>query len=64
MNRLMMEIFEIITKAYAFKPGDLESRRGKFPSVACGISYGGGQKVSCAVHPFAMICRLRSAASW
>lgn len=45
MNDSMMKVFDIVGQSYTFKPGDLESRRGKFPSVACGISYGGGQKV-------------------
>lgn len=57
MNETMMKIFEIIAQAYTFKPGDLESRRGRFPSVACGISYGGGQKVSLGVP---MHCRALS----
>lgn len=44
INTPMMKVFERTASAYSFKPGELESRRGKFPSIATGISYGGGQK--------------------
>jgi hypothetical protein len=29
-----------------FLPDNLEHRRGKFPLLFCGVSYGGGQHVS------------------
>jgi len=33
------------TKSHAFKPEELDHRRGKFLAVASGVSFGGGQTV-------------------
>lgn len=45
LNAQLMKILETARSAYTFSKKDVENRRGEFPSVACGISFGGGQKV-------------------
>lgn len=46
INEPLMKIFDTTREAYSLSAADCESRRGKFPSIATGISFGGGQKVS------------------
>lgn len=57
INDTLIKIFEKTKSAYTFTAGEREHRRGNFPSISTGISFGGGQKVSFlfVVSPMAML---------
>ncbi|EIW56591.1 uncharacterized protein TRAVEDRAFT_49410 [Trametes versicolor FP-101664 SS1] len=44
INTELQAIFETTREAYSFNRGQLDHRRGDFPAVTSGISFGGGQK--------------------
>ncbi|KAH9855407.1 hypothetical protein C2E23DRAFT_724304 [Lenzites betulinus] len=44
VNRELQAAFDTTREAYALEPKQMDHRRGAFPAVTAGISYGGGQK--------------------
>ncbi|KAI9061264.1 hypothetical protein FKP32DRAFT_1533454, partial [Trametes sanguinea] len=44
VNKDLQDVFETTREAYGLTAKQISHRRGEFPAVTCGISYGGGQQ--------------------
>lgn len=60
VNDELQSIFDSTREAYSLEAKQINHRRGAFPAISSGISYGGGQKVRAPISSLCRVLRSRS----